>query len=277
MNRTVTSFFALALAGAFSFIGCGDDTNNNPTGSGGNGGSGGGGAIAIDEIGTKTAELYCGLIYSCCTTAEQAEAFDGLNPKPTNEAECRQTFKGFFDGLVLPGLKEVIAAGRLEYDGDLAASCLPQLEGNCAAVIGDPFENNAECDMVFMGKVADGSDCSGDDECSGADSVCVGETDMALGKCQARGGAGAACDFEGDCTTNYCDFATSMCAEQKALGAACSGFNQCKDSYCDFNSSVCTAKKADGQACMGSDECESDDCDMTTNTCVSSAPICDGM
>ncbi|MDC3953923.1 hypothetical protein [Polyangium jinanense] len=287
MKRFVTSLIMLALAGVGSLIGCSDDSNNTtggPGGGGGNGGNGGNGGgggggdvlIPIDDIGTATAKLYCGLVYSCCTMAEQDKAFEGITPKPQNEAECAQTFKGIYDMLVLPRLKKAVGEGRMEYDGYVAASCLDKLEGSCTVINGDPFESDPECQSVFIGKVADGGDCSGDDECAGADSVCVGDTDTELGKCQPRGAAGAACEFDDDCATNYCDFQTSMCAAQKAVGEACAGFSQCKDSYCDSVTSVCTARKADGEACVTPDEC-SGTCDSMTSTCTTPAPICDGM
>ncbi|MDI1446933.1 hypothetical protein [Polyangium sp. 6x1] len=281
MKHFVTSLIALALVGAGSLIGCSDDSNNTTggggNGGGGGGGNGGGGVIPLDDLGTKTAELYCGLVYSCCTMAEQAEAFGSLDPKPTNEAECAQAFKGFYDNMVLPDLKAAVEAGRLEYDGELLASCTVKVANDCTAIAGDPFEKDAECGKIFVGKVEGGGDCADDDECAGADSVCIGNDGMAFGKCQPRGGAGAACDFDGDCTTGYCDFPSNMCAELKALGDACIGFD-CKDSYCEGMTSVCTAKKADGAACTSFDECVSGECDTMTNTCVAPpAPICDGM
>ncbi|MDI1435708.1 hypothetical protein [Polyangium sorediatum] len=275
----MTSLIVLALAGAGSLIGCSDDSNNTTGGNGGNGGGGGGGdvLIPIDDLGTATADLYCGQVYSCCTTAEQDKALEGITPKPQNEAECAQFFKGFYDMLVLPRLKKAVGAGRLEYDQYLAASCLAKLDKSCSAINGDPFEADAECQSVFLGKVADGGDCSGDDECASDDSVCIGDTDTELGKCQPRGAAGAACEFDEDCLTGYCNFASSMCEEPKAIGEACSGFGGCKDSYCDSMTNVCTAKKADGASCTGPDECEGNDCDMATSTCTTPAPICDGM
>ncbi|MDC0747567.1 hypothetical protein [Polyangium mundeleinium] len=285
MKHFVTSLIALCLAGAGSLIGCGDDSNNTTGGGdgggGGNGGNGGGGGgdvvIPIDDVGTATAELYCGLVYSCCTMAEQDKALDGITPKPQNEAECAQVFKGMYDMLVLPRLKKAVGAGRMEYDQHLAASCLAKLDGSCTAIKGDLFESDPECQSVFLGKVADGGDCGGDDECAGDDSVCIGDTDTELGKCQPRGAAGAACEFDEDCTTEYCDFQASMCAAQKALGEACTGFSECTDSYCDSMTNMCTAKIADGQPCTSFEECESNNCDMATSTCTTPAPICDGM
>ncbi|HVK63836.1 MAG TPA: hypothetical protein VM694_05165 [Polyangium sp.] len=274
MKHFVTSLLALALAGAGSLIGCSDDSNNT-TGGGNNGG-----AVALDDLGTKTAELYCSLIYSCCTMAEQAQLFEEVNPKPTNDAECVQTFATFFDGFVLGEQKKAVAAGRLGYDGELVAKCIPKLKGVCSAFEDDLFENDAECSKIFVGKVADGGDCANDDECAGANSVCVGDSgDNEFGKCQPRGAVGAACDFEDDCTTGYCDYFTNACGELKAIGEACTG-SDCKDSYCNSTTSVCTAKKADGAACSSFEECTSDECDTETDTCVVPpvpAPICDGM
>ncbi|MRG92195.1 hypothetical protein [Polyangium spumosum] len=261
----MTSLFALALVGAASLVGCGDDTNNT---TGGNNTP----PVALDDLGTRTAEAFCEQVYSCCTMAEMDTVFANLMPKPTNEAECVQSFKAFYDMSVLADLKAAVAAGRLEYDGALAASCFAKVDCGTLGAAPDP-----ECENVFAGKVADGGDCANDTECAGATSVCLGDSSMQDGKCGAPGAVGAACSFDDECATGYCSFSSNMCEEKKALGEACSG-GGCKDSYCDFMASVCTARKADGEACTFFDECQSGNCDAMAKTCAPEpAPICDGM
>jgi len=266
MKRTITSLFALALVGAASVVGCSDDTNNTT------GGNNTTPPIALDDLGTKTAEGYCGQLYECCTAAELDTVFQNMNPKPANEAECAQSFKAFYDMDVLPGLKEAVEAGRIEFDGALAASCFSKV--TCATLDAEP---DPECANIFVGKVADGGECKSDDDCAGATSVCAGDSSMQSGKCKTPGAVGTACEGGDECTSGYCDFQSNMCAELQAVGEACTGFN-CKDSYCDIMTMVCTALKADGEACDFFSECQSGECDAMTNMCAAApAPICDGM
>jgi hypothetical protein len=301
MKRMVASLVLLGLAGTLAVAGCGDDTNNNTT-------TGGAQDIPLDNIGTEMSELFCGVAFACCESGELTKLFEDFTPPPTTQAECEGTLRQVYDQLVLEGLKKGVEAGRLQYDGAKAGDCFAKLEGQCGVLQQAPFEDVAECQTVFVGKVADGADCGGDNECSAAGSSCIGETDTALGKCQPdpKEGEpcpefncveGLRCSFSGmgsvcvkpkadgeactggiDCTSDYCDSATSTCAPQKAVGAACGGFNECKDSYCDFNTNVCTAKKADGAACMSFEECVSDDCDTMSQMCAPAevAPACDG-
>ncbi len=277
MKRTLTSLISLALVGALSAVGCSSDPEN-PDSSGG--GNGGGGTIALEEIGQKNAEVFCGAAFSCCTAVELPTLFEGIGT-PKDEAECVQTFKGLFDGFALPGFKDSIAEGRIVYDGDKAASCFDNLPSDCSIVTpdgADPLETSPDCQAIFVGKVANGGDCAQDDDCAVDGSDCMGASNGMLGKCQLPGDVGAACMFGSDCKSDYCDFQTSMCAAKKALGEMCSGSQSCMNSYCDVDTKLCAALKADGDACLQASECQSDNCDLTTDKCVAApAPICDGM
>src|SRR5690349_23876927 len=118
MKRMFASFTLLGLLGVLAAPGCGDDTQMQTPPPG---------PIVIDNLGTEMAGVFCEMAFSCCTAMELPELFKEFNPAPTNEAECESTLKPVFDAEVLSGLKEGINAGRLEYDGDLARTCVGEL------------------------------------------------------------------------------------------------------------------------------------------------------
>lgn len=304
MKHTFLSILSIGLLFSAISAGCGDESDTNPTG-GGTGTT----DIPLDSLGSQTAKYFCGLAYSCCDMTELTQAFDDFGIMPKDEAECAAQLAPLYDKNVLADIKASVMAGRQSYDGKKAAACYEVIKDDCTAIQGDPFEQDPNCQTVFVGLVADGGACSMGDDCAGATSHCAGATDTMMGKCEALPkegqpcpdftcedglacsfGAmnqtcikpntkadGQMCESDIECVSNYCDFGTTSCAPQKAIGAMCSFSNECKDSYCDGMSKVCTAKKADGQACMFFDECLSDDCDLDTNLCAPvQGPVCDG-
>jgi hypothetical protein len=302
MKRMMAFFTATMVVGGSMLVGCGTDTEK--TTSGGTPVT----PIAFENLSTELSKNYCALAFSCCTPMEQTELFGSFPMPPKTEEECVTTFKEFYDMFVTTGLKAGLDAGRLKYDGALAASCLAKVDGECSALGSSGLTAvDPTCDTVFSGLVADGGECAQDNECATKGSFCAIPQGMMLGKCQplpkegevcpsyqcADGlvcgsvnmvdtcikpvADGQACSGSLECVSEYCDFMTSKCAQKKAIGDACGISYECKDSYCDSQTMKCTALKADGAACMFSDECESFDCDMAAKTCGSGAPQCDGM
>lgn len=304
MKRTMTFFAASMVLGGSMLVGCGDDTNN--TTSGGTPAA----PIALENLSQELAQSYCELAFSCCTAMEQTELFKDFPMPPKTAEECTTTFKDLYDTLVLGDAKASVDAGRVKYDGALAASCLAKVDGQCSALGDEGISQTDEaCNAVFVGLVPDGGECTSSQDCAGTDSYCPIPQGAMTGKCEAPAkegepcpnfncAAGLVCDFgamnsvcikpladgqmctsDFSCVSEYCDSAGGTCAQKKPVGSDCASPQACKDSYCDFQTSKCTALKADGEACMFFDECQSRDCDQMTMKCVpeSPAPECNGM
>src|SRR5262245_1667473 len=126
MKRMFASFTLLGVLAAFAAPGCGGDENQTSSGTTPQ-------DIALDNLGTEMAKIFCEMAYSCCDATELAKLLGEIaNPPPMSQAECETILKGAFDSEVLTGLKEGVNAGRLEYDGALARTCAGSLEGQCS-------------------------------------------------------------------------------------------------------------------------------------------------
>ncbi|HMY15464.1 MAG TPA: hypothetical protein PKA58_04000 [Polyangium sp.] len=300
MKRTIAFLLASTVVGGSVLAGCGDDTNTNSTG------GAGASPIPLEELSSKFSALYCEMAFSCCTTMEQGQLFDGLASIPKTEAECNTVFKAQLDTYIYKSLTDAVNAGRLKYDAALAGTCFGKVTKECTLLSGNSPLNDAECDKVFVGLVADGGDCGGENECAVAGSYCPIPQGAMMGKCTVLPKEGEACpDFrcvdglgcdtvngmqvcvkpaaDGQpcssslaCTSEYCDFTTMKCSQKKAIGGDCFSSYDCKDSYCDNASKKCTALKAAGETCVGGDECASSDCGLDMK-CAADIPICDGI
>jgi hypothetical protein len=303
MKRTLASLALTLFVGGSMLVGCGPDTKNTSSGNPPSG------PIALENLSQALAQSYCELAFSCCTAMEQAVIFEDLNMVPKTAEECTASSKEFYDSLVLADIKASVDAGRVKYDGALAATCLDKIEGQCNSLATGGVGGDAECNAVFVGLVADGGDCVDSQDCATKDSFCTKAQGAMMGKCEAPAKEGESCattfcadglvcDFgamtqtcikpiadgqmctsDFSCISEYCDSATGTCSQPKPVGSDCSSPQACKDSYCDFQTSKCTALKADGEACMFFDECQSGDCDQDTMMCtpVTPAPQCDGI
>lgn len=303
MNRVVLSWTFIGVSTGIVALGCGTDTNggrssDNQTSSGA--------SPQSDPI-TEIAQMVCDTIFSCCDATEQGQAskYLGLEPAPKTTAECVGSYKEH-----LVGLKESIAAGRLEYDANQASACFAKLNGRCDLYPttlffpGLLFLEDPACEMVLGGKVADGGDCYVDIECAQAGSACFNAAEPNFGKCAplrkenepcspnsdcATGlvcsfanicikplADGVACEFDSECVSEYCDRnGSGVCEAKKAIGEVCTS-TACIDGWCHPDTNVCTAKKADGEPCTYAAECigRCDNSGGGTQKCL--PPMCDG-
>lgn len=181
---------------------------------------------------------------------------------------------------------EAIAAGRLVYDPDAAATCLDTgRRGPCPSSFDDP-----SCARVFVGEVAEGGACTARIECAaGADcadractaSCCVGTCGAPIAPAAPLAPVGAACQTHFDCVAIAycdagtcrelprnagdpclfgcwygdltCDVATLTCVEVAGLGEAC-GAKPC-DAAWAFCDGVCAARPGEGEACDATRAC----------------------
>lgn len=314
MRRTMALFVGFGLLGVFIAPGCGDDgnTSTQATTSGGNEMPPPATApVKLEELGTRTTSLFCGLVYSCCTPMEQTEFFNVFPTQPKNQAECEMLL-GMLGGDPLVGdLSAGVMAGRLEYNETLAGSCFEAAKSQCNIIHADDPFSGPGCENVFVGLVPDGGDCATSRECAVAGHVCDIVPGDTLGKCIAlppegqpctndeqcadglicafSSGAptcfkpladGGNCSGDWDCSSRFCDSKTNLCAPRKTIGSACTATNECVDgAYCEMQSMKCAAQKAGNEACTVDDECLGFLCEPPTNTCVDTggSPQCAGM
>jgi hypothetical protein len=217
-------------------------------------GCGGGGSVSVDNLGTELAKVGCSKIFECCTSAEVMQQFNGItvNGQPiTTEAQCESFTGGLFSGFLTPEYKASIAAGRIEYDGDAAQSCLDAAANlSCSAYAMLSGHESVHCDKPFIiPKVADGGACSQSYECTS-------------NHCETGSGSGS----------------DGTCAPLPTAGQACT--SECAQGlYCGYDQTsgneICQALKANGAMCSVGSECSSDNC--TSGMCADKAPVCDGM
>lgn len=224
--------------------------------------SGGNGAVAIDNLGMEMGTASCGKQFECCTDAEIMQQYMNItiDGQPiTTEEQCVSLANGLITGYAIPGYKESIAMGRIEYDGAAAADCVAALAGlTCseysALQSSRSGDIGGDCRPFIIAKVGDGGGCTQDYECTSDN--CVGATVVPDGP-----------DTDG------------TCMPMPTAGQACD--DNCADgSYCAYDldaaMDICQELKPDGEQCSYSRECASEVCDSTSHTCTGRPLVCDG-
>lgn len=305
MKYIFISFLSIGIFLSANSSGCGDGTNTNSTG--GNTGTSG---SPLGQLRTEHAKLFCAHAYSCCNMSERAQKFDDLDISPTNEAECVAEIKPIYESEVFSKIEASLSEGRQSYDGTKAAACYESLKGRCDVALANIFEVEPACNSLFVGFVADGGECTMNNDCAGATSYCADVSNNWTGTCTIVPKEGEPCPYSNcadglicasgpmdnvclkrnskadgqicysyvECVSDYCDiFSSSTCMAKKAIGSICMFSDECKDGYCDKATSTCAALKAEGQACKSEEECQSLHCDLDTKLCAAALwPICDG-
>ena len=194
---------------------------------------GGSDSISLEDLPARIAAASCERIFRCCDATEQMQQFDNFDPPPTNQAECEATLTALYQNFIIND--EALDAGRLGYDSAAAGECVAAADGAACGGAAGGVDSEA-CDRVFVGQVAIGGACEGDDECAG-EASCEGDP----GACEALPALGAPCI--GPCVSGaYCDFATSVCTTLKSNGAACDSEFECQSDYCDDTTMQCATE-----------------------------------
>jgi hypothetical protein len=224
---------------------------------------GGGGAksVPLGELGKALEEALCDMAIDCGTVADRSEC--------TGDLDTRQ-------------LEASVKAGKIRYDGALAAKCLDLFSTSCSM----PFVDDDSCDAVFKGTLAVGAACLSNSECASARcdlSACDPDAACCRGAClEARPTipVGGKCAFsDAACAKGaYCDYVTpsadSVCKliESKREGEACDGARSCAlGLFCKEDTKVCARPPKRGEACEPDQyNCPyaSDYCDTETLVCT---------
>lgn len=169
-----------------------------------------------------------------------------------------------------------VTAGRMGFDAASAQQCIDGVAAApCSSSLFAPALS-AQCDAMFIAKVAPGGSCFDDEECVGgyceAGATCPS-------KCKALAAAGADCSSTRCAKNLFCDTNTRKCTALKANGAECTSDTECQSAQCPSDASTrhCApaqaATVAAGQSCTASAECQSGlyckaKADHSGSTCV---------
>ncbi len=213
---------AVALAAAASVGACGSDSSSGSGGSGGSSGSSGsggssgaagssgGGNVPLSEIPSKLATALCDVV-STCLGDYYTLLLSGQDCVTLNQRQIEQG-----DVSVV---QSAIDAGTVTYHGDKVAACIAAIEAKGCDLFSSRLPS--ECGAVFEGTVAEGGDCTINEECAG-DNICQFSGGACPGKCSARAAAGAACAADDDCQDGLtCQ--SQVCTAPAKEGAACGG------------------------------------------------------
>jgi hypothetical protein len=221
-------------------------------------GCGGGGSVSVDNLGTELASVSCSKMFECCDSAEIMDQFANVtvDGQPiTTEEQCESFAGGFLGTFLTQEYNASIAAGRIEYDGEAARSCLDQMANlSCGAYAMVTGNTGVACDTPFITpKVADGGGCTQSYECISGN--CEGATN------------------DGDTSTD------GTCMPMPTAGQPCD-FHCADGLYCSYDSTageeICQPIRANGEDCNLDEECQSDNCDNSTLTCTAKPQVCDG-
>jgi hypothetical protein len=215
-----------------------------------------------DNLCAEQAEVVCYDLYHCCDDAKISTVLGVAVPPP--EALCRALMTAECESWpVTAQLRRSLELGRVELETEAFEACLEALiaPAGCTTVATEPPWRAACSAPLWTGQVADGGDCSRDDECAGVESYChifegdcrplpragepcadsVGVWDgprcapgfmCRLDQCEPRPGEGDPCDAEICLEELICDPDTGTCTTPRQLGEPCKGYDHCATGYC---------------------------------------------
>ncbi|MBN2361481.1 MAG: hypothetical protein JXR83_18665 [Deltaproteobacteria bacterium] len=253
------------------------------------------GQYSADGFCDHLVDLQCQYYFKCCNAAERAEQLGSmmLYFGFRNEDECKTEYRKH----LCPQFQvysEAVAQGRATWKDDVAKSCYEHMEKGVSECDAAEYSKEVDgCDLrgdIMQGKVANGSTCFIDAECTDLEAECEEKKSedpnkvliTVEGTCKAPPRDGEACTPGGDCADgHYCD-STDICRVQKPAGQSCTNAEECESWDCDWTNSVCNPKQPNGGTCYRDEQCESGHCDG--NTCGTGTStddnytyqICDG-
>lgn len=131
-----------------------------------------------------------------------------------------------------------VEAGSIVVDDAAFAACRAAWEAG----------DDAGCDAVLVGTLADGSTCVSDSEC--ASLRCELPDDGCAGVCTARSTSGQSCSSDSECVSGLACL-SSICEVPPELGEAC--VTRCASPLYCTSAHVCASRLSEGTACSASE------------------------
>lgn len=253
---------------------CGGSSDSGSKGNTGGEGAGAETGITVEELPVKYAETICEVFSSCV-----GDLWQVFRPGET----CMKNFQPRAEEELAP-LADSIKAGRVKYDGSKVQGCLDDVLARGCQGFND--REPASCQAAIEGTVAQGADCTLDEECAG-DAYCkLG--DSCPGKCAPYESAGGACLSNDNCKSGLkCDD-NGHCVAPGQEGDACEqGEPKCSDGLIclgtdnenktpgscytidqAFSGKAGDACSLDGKLCSGQLSCEITSFTPVAGTCV---------
>ena len=169
--------------------------------------------VPLDSVSETLAQAYCTLEARC----QQGYSTTGF-VMPGEDCVMLTKQRLELNGLEL--LAGAVAAGRVEYHGELMQACSDAIKApNCS----DTIERELpECEAAITGTLALGEPCVLSEECKGS-LLCDTRT-ACPGRCAERYAEGEACSVDDDCADGLmCEPYTGSCAKPVRAGEACEG------------------------------------------------------
>lgn len=226
----------LVMAGAGA---CGDDDGST-------------GPLPLDQVQSTYIRAYCQLAIDCEFDAFIA-FFDG---DVEICVDFMETIGGTEDGI--NELIDSVNAGNTSYDGDMARECMDAMQSlSCE----EAFASEAPvlaCEETFTGLLANGTDCTLDEECAG------GWCDMSStcpGSCSDTVLVGGGCSMGEKCETGaLCEGGQCILNPGPLnLGDDCvESYRECGYGlWCDWGGNgICENRAGAGSDCEQEDQCE---------------------
>lgn len=202
----------------------------------------GGGSIKREDLNTELVKALCATYAKCGVALSEAGCTQALQPLITQSATDPYA--------------DLIAAGKIKYDGAQARKCLDAYVGQaCSNTIFSVAPE--QCQHVYEGQVAVGQPCSLMECVSSA--YCSLEVD---GKCPAsckdRLAAGSAATSSVQCVLGL-TVADGLCAKLGTEGARCTGSDfggSCgPDLFCAPDTLLCKKTRLVGESCGSTERC----------------------
>jgi hypothetical protein len=192
------------------------------------GGSSGSAAVSADQACSDFASAACQAIDGCSAFLIADVFGDAQTCSTRQKGSCTDALAANATGLT-PALRESCAKALS------TASCVDILDNNLPSAC-----------LAVAGQLSNGSICGDSSQCQSA--YCNTGADGTCGACgAARGGPGAACERDDDCTYgSLCE--SGSCVTPGTAGAACDGTHVCQKTL-TCKAGICSTPAGAGTAC----------------------------
>jgi hypothetical protein len=247
---------------------------------------------SMENAGRTQTTAQCHALFTCCAPEERLSMAGMLSASGISDEETCNEKLGANSDLLYDAIAQAVAAGRAEWDSELARICSQPIidaQNACDAQAAfdaqrnlpdDCKDENGFAKSPIIGKVADGDLCYQTFECASVGAICELNTSdepgeqliTTKGECKGRAREGEACDRYACAEDLYChlDYQTgdATCRAVSGRGDACTGGPECaSDLYCSYETSTCEVQLPNGESCSSHQQCVNR-CDGATGRCA---------